>query len=107
MAGEWRRHEVSKLIETATLLIGDVYRAKNGELGDHGLAFARAGNINDGFQFNDADRFPEANLARVGNREGRLMSSFIRARRSCSSGSVPWMQVLSDGLSSLMRSPGD
>ncbi|MBU6404843.1 MAG: restriction endonuclease subunit S [Proteobacteria bacterium] len=71
MAGEWQRHEVSKLIEAGTLLIGDGYRAKNDELGDHGLPFARAGNINDGFQFKDADHFPEGNLARVGNKVSR------------------------------------
>ncbi len=68
MAGEWRRHEVSRLLDAGTLVIGDGYRAKNEELATSGLPFARAGNINDGFQFHDADHFPQANLQRVGNK---------------------------------------
>jgi type I restriction enzyme S subunit len=68
MAGEWQGHEISRLIDAGAILIGDGYRAKNDEFGDSGLPFARAGNVNDGFQFTDADHFPESNLARVGNK---------------------------------------
>src|SRR5690349_15865200 len=68
MASEWRRYEVSRLITDRTLFIGDGYRAKNEELTSHGLPFARAGNIDDGFRFDDADHFPEKDLARVGNK---------------------------------------
>src|SRR5690242_19885895 len=68
MAAEWRQHEVSALIDDGSLLIGDGYRAKNEELASSGLPFARAGNINGGFQFDEADHFPEARLARVGNK---------------------------------------
>ena len=68
MADEWRRYDVGQLIEEDKLVIGDGYRAKNDELGSHGLPFARAGNINEGFQFSNADHFPEQNLARVGNK---------------------------------------
>jgi len=68
MAGEWRQHDVSALIEGGSLLIGDGYRAKNEELTSSGLPFARAGNIKNGFQFEDADHFPETNLPRVGNK---------------------------------------
>ena len=50
------------------LKYGDGYRAKNDELATSGLPFARAGNIKDGFQFADADRFPEENLQRIGNK---------------------------------------
>ena len=62
MAGEWKRHDVSALIESGALVVGDGYRAKNSELTDSGLPFARAGNVNAGFLFNDADCFPEENL---------------------------------------------
>ena len=65
---EWRRYEVSALIKAGALEIGDGYRAKNDELATSGLPFARAGNIKDGFQFADADRFPEENLERIGNK---------------------------------------
>ena len=68
VGNEWRRYEVSALIEAGVLEIGDGYRAKNNELATSGLPFARAGNIKDGFQFADADRFPEKNLERVGNK---------------------------------------
>ena len=68
MAGEWQRLEVNRLIADGKLIIGDGYRAKNDELSSQGLPFARAGNINEGFRFDDADRFPEEHLARVGNK---------------------------------------
>jgi type I restriction enzyme S subunit len=64
----WRGHKIADLIAEGTLLIGDGYRAKNEELSSTGLPFARAGNINDGFHFSDADHFPEVNLANVGNK---------------------------------------
>lgn len=70
MGGEWQRHEVSQLIEEGRLFIGDGYRAKSDELGSVGLPFARAGNINDGFQFGEGDCFPEQSLDRVGNKVG-------------------------------------
>ncbi len=68
MAGEWHQHEVNQLIDEGTIFIGDGYRAKNSELVSRGLPFARAGNINNGFQFDDADYFPEDRLERVGNK---------------------------------------
>ena len=68
MVVEWPWHEVSQLMAEGKLVIGDGYRAKNEELASSGLPFARAGNINDGFRFDDADHFPEESLARVGNK---------------------------------------
>ena len=65
---EWQRHEVSKLLADGKLVIGDGYRAKNSELSQTGLPFARAGNINNGFQFTEADHFPSDALSRVGNK---------------------------------------
>lgn len=68
MAREWRQKEVSQLIDEGVIFIGDGYRAKNTELATTGLPFARAGNINKGFRFDDADHFPEEDLDRVGNK---------------------------------------
>jgi type I restriction enzyme S subunit len=68
MASEWKNWKVKELIAAGFLDIGDGYRAKNDELGNVGLPFARAGNINGGFNFADADRFPVGNLIKVGNK---------------------------------------
>ena len=64
----WRRHDVSSLISAGLLSVGDGYRAKNNELADAGLPFARAGNIANGFRFSDPDRFPREGLATVGDK---------------------------------------
>jgi restriction endonuclease S subunit len=71
MGGDLQVFQVEDLIASGKLLIGDGYRAKNDELSTSGLPFARAGNINDGFRFEDADRFPRENLHRVGNKVSR------------------------------------
>ncbi len=68
----WQEHEVSDLIKSGSLEIGDGYRAKNTELAASGVLFARAGNIKDGFQFDDADYFPEKNINQVENKISRL-----------------------------------
>ncbi|MEE7625147.1 restriction endonuclease subunit S [Methylobacter sp. Wu8] len=61
-------YRIDQLIEKNLLEIGDGYRAKNSELSNTGIPFARAANINNGFKFNNADFFPEADLAKVGNK---------------------------------------
>ena len=68
MANEAIRHSVADLIAEQKLFVGDGYRAKNVELSSSGLPFARAANINGGFRFREADRFPEESLDRVGNK---------------------------------------
>jgi len=62
----WSRRNISNLIEDHVLYIGDGYRAKNSELSSCGIPFAHAGNINGGFNFEVADRFPEKDLGKVG-----------------------------------------
>ena len=64
----WMRYVTGDLIADGKLSIGDGYRAKNSELGSFGLPFARVGNIDRGFNFEDADRFPEADLGKVGGK---------------------------------------
>jgi type I restriction enzyme S subunit len=68
MVGDSGPAEVADLIERGLLVVNDGYRAKNSELADHGLPFARGGNIAGGFDFEDADRFPEESLYRVGEK---------------------------------------
>ena len=64
----WTPHSTGDLIAEGSLSIGDGYRAKNSELSTSGLPFARAGSIDWGFQFDEADRFPEQDLAKVGDK---------------------------------------
>ena len=64
----WTPHSTGDLIAERSLSIGDGYPAKNSELTTSGLPIARAGNIDGGFQFDDADRFPEHDLAKVGDK---------------------------------------
>lgn len=61
--GEW---EISELIKNNSLLINDGYRAKNDELSNNGIPFARAANINNGFHFTNADCLPIEDLEKVG-----------------------------------------
>lgn len=71
MASEWNSYGIQDLIDQEKLVIGDGYRAKNEELSKEGLPFARAGNINNGFHFDNADHFPLRNLAKIGNKLSR------------------------------------
>ena len=64
----WIKHQVAQLIADNRLIIGDGYRAKNSELGETGLPFARVSNVNNGFHFENADRFPKEDLDRVGEK---------------------------------------
>ena len=68
MSFEAGQYRIEELIREKLLEIGDGYRAKNSELSSSGVPFARAGNINDGFKFNNADYFPEVDMPKVGNK---------------------------------------
>jgi len=63
-----RTESTGDLIREGKLAIGDGYRAKNRELSDEGIPFARAGNIDSGFHFEGADRFPSDELEKVGEK---------------------------------------
>jgi type I restriction enzyme S subunit len=62
---------VAELINHRKLVVGDGYRAKNSELAPTGIPFARGQNINNGFLFDTADRFPEKDLNKVGDKVSR------------------------------------
>jgi len=68
---EAKTYITSDLIAAGHLAIGDGYRAKNAELSLTGIPFARAGDIDKGFHFEDADRFPEEDLRKVGEKISR------------------------------------
>jgi type I restriction enzyme S subunit len=65
VSGKWKTWNTSDLIRQHVLDIGDGYRAKNSEMGSIGLPFARAGNINEGFRFDDADILHEQSVSRA------------------------------------------
>ena len=67
----WRYLEVAELIRDGVLEIGDGYRAKNSEMGTVGLPFARAGNVNNGFHFDDADILSEQSVKLAGEKLSR------------------------------------
>jgi len=68
MPPDWITWNNSQLIENGILEIGDGYRAKNSELSTNGLPFARAGNINNGFHFEDADILDESSVRKAGSK---------------------------------------
>jgi type I restriction enzyme, S subunit len=63
--------KVASLIEEGSLTINDGYRAKNSELGNEGAPFARAGNIDGGFNFGSADRIPPDLLSKIGSKRSQ------------------------------------
>jgi len=65
---EVNTYNASSLIKNNILEIGDGYRAKNSELRDVGLPFARAGNIKNGFQFDDADILANESVVKAGRK---------------------------------------
>ena len=67
-----RKIAVSQLIKEGKLYIGDGYRAKNSELAKNGYPFARAGNLNDGFQFESADCISFDKIKKVGVKKSMI-----------------------------------
>ncbi|HEU5342815.1 MAG TPA: restriction endonuclease subunit S [Ktedonobacterales bacterium] len=67
----WRTIGTDQLTLEGVLEIGDGYRAKNSEMSQSGLPFARAGNINNGLHFEDADILDEASVAKAGDKTSR------------------------------------
>ena len=65
---EWTKYQTKELVNSKVLSIGDGYRAKNSELSSSGIPFARAGNIDGGFSFSNADFFPVEDLGKVGEK---------------------------------------
>src|SRR6266536_6305256 len=68
MLAHWTTLHNSQLIENGILEIGDGYRAKNSELCTNGLPFARAGNIDNGFHFEEADILDDSSVRKAGSK---------------------------------------
>jgi type I restriction enzyme, S subunit len=63
---------VAELVQGHVLEIGDGYRAKNSELGESGLPFIRAGDLNNGFDTAGADLLREESVAKAGSKVSRV-----------------------------------
>jgi type I restriction enzyme S subunit len=66
------RSTVADLIGDGILEIGDGYRAKNSELGETGLPFIRAGDLNNGFDTAGADLLGVEGVARADSKVSRV-----------------------------------
>lgn len=64
-SNKWQRMRNSDLISAGVLEIGDGYRAKNNEMGETGLPFARAGNIKNGIHVLDTDVLSEESVIKA------------------------------------------
>jgi type I restriction enzyme, S subunit len=64
--------KAKEFVSDGILEIGDGYRAKNDELGEPGLPFIRAANLNNGFDTENAERLSEESVARAGNKISRV-----------------------------------
>lgn len=93
-------YQTEELIEFGLLQIGDGYRAKNSELANSGIPFARAGNINDGFKFDGADMFPIKDLYKVGDKRSRPCDSVFTSK-----GSVGRIAYVKEGTQEFVYSP--
>jgi type I restriction enzyme S subunit len=96
----WKTYSIEKLIEEKILFIGDGYRAKNSELSSFGIPFARGANINKGFLFEDADRFPYENLARIGNKISHIGDVVFTSK-----GTVGRFAYVNDAIEQFVYSP--
>lgn len=65
------RPKAAELIAEGALEIGDGYRAKNDELGQPGLPFIRAGNLDAGFDVENADHVRDESVAKAGGKVSR------------------------------------
>jgi len=66
------RVKASDLIRDGILEIGDGYRAKNCELGETGVPFIRAANLNNGFDTDGAARLCEKSVRKAGSKISRV-----------------------------------
>lgn len=89
-----------ELIRDGILTIGDGYRAKNSELRDAGLPFARAGNINNGFHFEGSDCFPVENIEKVGEKKSHSFDSVFTSK-----GTVGRIAFVKPGTQEFVYSP--
>lgn len=98
--GEIQSTITSLLISQGKLSIGDGYRAKNSELTQSGIPFARAGNINNGFKFENCDFLPFTYKQKVGDKISRFGDTVFTSK-----GTVGRFAFVSEGTAEFIFSP--
>ncbi len=80
MEGELETVTTQSLTDSGVLVIGDGYRAKRSELRPTGLPFARAGNIDGGFQFTDCEYMGADGIQAAGDKLSRPLDSVFTSK---------------------------
>ncbi len=80
MEGELETVTTQSLTDSGVLVIGDGYRAKRSELRPMGLPFARAGNIDRGFQFTDCEYMGADGIQAAGDKLSRPLDSVFTSK---------------------------
>lgn len=80
MEGELETVTTQSLTDSGVLIIGDGYRAKRSELRPTGLPFARAGNIDGGFQFTDCEYMGVDGVQAAGDKVSRPLDSVFTSK---------------------------
>lgn len=80
MEGELETVTTQSLTDSGVLVIGDGYRAKRSELRPTGLPFARAGNIDGGFQFTDCEYMGVDGVQAAGVKVSRPLDSVFTSK---------------------------
>lgn len=89
-----------ELIDIGALVINDGYRAKRSELAKSGLPFARAGNVDGGFSFEDAELLGEEGVRRAGDKLSRPLDIVFTSK-----GTVGRFAVVSESTPPFAYSP--
>lgn len=80
MESELETVTTQSLTDSGVLVIGDGYRAKRSELRPTGLPFARAGNIDGGFQFTDCEYMGVDGVQAAGDKVSRALDSVFTSK---------------------------
>lgn len=80
MEAELETVTTQSLTDSGVLVIGDGYRAKRSELRPTGLPFARAGNIDGGFQFTDCEYMGVDGIQAAGDKLSRPLDSVFTSK---------------------------
>ncbi|QOJ01179.1 MAG: restriction endonuclease subunit S [Phycisphaeraceae bacterium] len=100
MESELETVTTQSLTDSGVLVIGDGYRAKRSELRPTGLPFARAGNIDGGFQFTDCEYMGVDGVQAAGDKLSRPLDSVFTSK-----GTVGRLALVSNNTPTFVYAP--